>query len=539
MPSLIFALPEFDYLKKKQSISLLWEFEVYAKTGPTKEFMKESLTLLQFFNKKIEKLQLQEWDIILATNNQEREEFNKSVTFEKIHNSYIAKSVELSQILWEIATIRYKKDSKSLKEKVSLQSRAQQIQLDKQKIIVFLKESVEKNPDIAKQTREYFQTIFSKWPSLYDTDLYTSLDIWVLYWDFEYIKDESSWIVYKNSWKWKFFWKDGKQVTTISGRVITNIIESEKFVGFRDILKKASTIGGEIQSRVFINELSKYFEQFPEVEKGGVFFTFKKAVKEEKLFPQMRSIFTSEKPPKSWNFTIDFWWNTFFEKNINTFSLFWDYEFLEKEDTIFENDKNWSFENLVGGPWLVIRNRDVVKIKERKDIDFNKIWYSPLAKSLGEWVMDGKKNKDLHWKDRLGWDCGGWVWRILTVFWFKGLEKWDVWDRLWKKWWEFLEPLVPTYFIKVKIDNHTQAKPGGLLWYNASKYWSAARQNAWHVEIVWADGRYYYDWVANTPCWSALTSYSWSREELLKSPANYKKVTGFSGYVYYPVKLNT
>ena len=97
-------------------------------------------------------------------------------------------------------------------------------------------------------------------------------------------------------------------------------------------------------------------------------------------------------------------------------------------------------------------------------------------------------------------------------------------------------------FRKVKINHPKEAKAWGIVCYNqGAKRWSSDRKTFWHVEICDGKGTYYYDGKTDIP---AGSSYKLARNNAEKNiisgrtsdPSEFKKLTAFTWYVYYPVR---
>jgi hypothetical protein len=66
-------------------------------------------------------------------------------------------------------------------------------------------------------------------------------------------------------------------------------------------------------------------------------------------------------------------------------------------------------------------------------------------------------------------------------------------------------------------------------WASWVQKWSK-RFDFWHVEIKGSDGKYYSYYEGTRAAGSAANSSEW-----VKDPAEYRRITGFTGYAYYPV----
>lgn len=548
-PSVIFSLPEFDFIK----IIKFWIFDVYKRSGSEKDFFLESLTIREFFSQQVIKLdEIREGTQVFPVSLQEREKYKASVTFERIVNSYLQKVKELNEANIKILALKWVKNSSWKKELQATLTLITKLKWDLAKIVVFLKEKVKDNPDISRQVRDFFEFKWWKW-KYSDTNiewLFKSLDLWVIFGDQPYIVDMKTWILYKNNWKWRFFSARMKEVKLqdIQGNISLDT-QGRTFQDFRNILSEELDDNSELKKRAFITELQKLFDIPDGKERSEAIVSFKKLIVEENLQSRIFLLFTSKLP--DWRFKIDFLWFSFFQKILTSKEFFdestqfieiesqesWEWE-IDGNIWYFQNNWNGNFLNVI---WIskyeVLQSWDIIQKKKLEDIDFEQIGYTPLARELWKLIMNPKWNR--HYGRWLDGDCWGWVWDILVDFWFSSLSRDKVWEsRKWRIWWQILDPLVASWhFIRVKIDNHTQAKPGGILWYGATEHWSPARRHAGHVEIVWGDGRYYYDGVATTAAGSALRNFSQRKqEELITNPKQYKTVTWFSGYVYYPVR---
>jgi len=151
----------------------------------------------------------------------------------------------------------------------------------------------------------------------------------------------------------------------------------------------------------------------------------------------------------------------------------------------------------------VASRQKISKNEIKKSISNSKNTYS--CTSLSDFIV--KKRYKAKGRNA----CGASVWDALVAFWVKWLpENW----RDWHKWDDFLENRPD--FIKVRISDPREANPGAILVYN-KWYWSWARRDYGHVEIVTKDWFYYWKFK-DIPGWSAKD--------------------GFTGYAYYYVWNN-
>jgi hypothetical protein len=138
------------------------------------------------------------------------------------------------------------------------------------------------------------------------------------------------------------------------------------------------------------------------------------------------------------------------------------------------------------------------------------LWYSKRAKALAQFVQDNYASYDSGSNS-----CWASVGKMLAAF--------GIWwvpssGRNGENWNEFLDALSPEQFIKIPIDDPSQARPGGILCYEDGGSGGAAVK--WgHVEVKWTDGAYYH-YLRSTQWWG-------SRGQDVEN-------SHFTGYVYYP-----
>lgn len=154
-----------------------------------------------------------------------------------------------------------------------------------------------------------------------------------------------------------------------------------------------------------------------------------------------------------------------------------------------------------------------------QELDLSKTW-TELASKLGDYVMSTSLPNT--WSS----SCGQAVGILLNRFWIESLpQSW----RDGKNWDDILNPRVSNWqFKKVAIAHPDEASAGAILVYDGSgQLGSEANKNYGHVEIKWSDGKYYsyYEW----------SRAGWSAANNTKNPEEYRKLTGFTGYAYYPL----
>ncbi len=134
--------------------------------------------------------------------------------------------------------------------------------------------------------------------------------------------------------------------------------------------------------------------------------------------------------------------------------------------------------------------------------------------------------------------CGAGVRSILTRYmWFSWFPtswaNWETRDTIleernitthnWKR----------VIFKKVEVKSPYDAKAWCVIPYEANaELWTPARKKSGHVEIKWNDWNYYFDRKGLTPWWSARVSFAEAKK---MTAEEYRRKTGFQGYVYYPV----
>ena len=131
----------------------------------------------------------------------------------------------------------------------------------------------------------------------------------------------------------------------------------------------------------------------------------------------------------------------------------------------------------------------------------------PLATKLGDLAPRFARGE-------LEWQCWAGVRNILESFWRKMWVNFNI-PKNWmsgKNWaWKLANN---PHFVRLNVTDLSQVPPGAIIAYGPCKYGSPDRKIHWHVEVVTSDGRFAYDWVANTPGWSAMRD-AW-RELTLK-----------------------
>lgn len=142
---------------------------------------------------------------------------------------------------------------------------------------------------------------------------------------------------------------------------------------------------------------------------------------------------------------------------------------------------------------------------------------------LGEWLM--RRGPAKYKKN----SCGASVGNLLIEY---GIPNMPRSGRHGKNWDTICEtPPVSQYFEKVPCDLPTDAPAWSICVYNENAtLWSSARRRWWHVEMRWGDGRFYSYYASQNPGGSARSK--------ITDPQEYQRLTGFTGYVYQPKKLD-
>jgi hypothetical protein len=120
---------------------------------------------------------------------------------------------------------------------------------------------------------------------------------------------------------------------------------------------------------------------------------------------------------------------------------------------------------------------------------------------------------------------------VIPVTWRDGYR----WEKFLDKW------VQQKTFVKVKIDHPNEAKPWGIVVYRKWALWSIERIKYWHVEIKWGDWNYYSYYKSDILWWSTFNTSKLEYEKkvikgTIQNPYLFKEITGFTGYVYYPIQ---
>jgi hypothetical protein len=118
---------------------------------------------------------------------------------------------------------------------------------------------------------------------------------------------------------------------------------------------------------------------------------------------------------------------------------------------------------------------------------------------------------------------------MLSAFWMKWLPGGG---RNGENWNEFLNDR-PQQFIKVRIKNPSEARPGGILCYEdgwfSKRTWKRTKASTFgHVEIVGTDGAYYH--YLRSESWGGSRGQDISNSWFDKNDGN----VDFMWFVYYP-----
>ena len=121
--------------------------------------------------------------------------------------------------------------------------------------------------------------------------------------------------------------------------------------------------------------------------------------------------------------------------------------------------------------------------------------------------------------------CGKAVGILLNNFGFEDLPQSG---RNGKEWTSFLNAR-SSQFKKIAIKHPDEASPGAILVYDGSgELGSQANKTYGHVEIKGSDGKYYHYLESSRAGGSAATNE--------KDADEYKRLTGFTGFAYYPIQ---
>jgi hypothetical protein len=192
-------------------------------------------------------------------------------------------------------------------------------------------------------------------------------------------------------------------------------------------------------------------------------------------------------------------------------------EYIGKNPAVEKHmkEKTWQ------GYWNAARDYYTKQPEFLTHLDLSKTG-TELATQLGDFVMSTTL------PDTGSSSCGKAVGILLNRF---GIEELPQERRDGKNWTEYLTKRLGQ-FKKVPISHPDEASAGAILVYDGS--WdlgSSMNKNFWHVEIKWSDAKYYSYYEGSRAGWSAATTE--------KNPENYRKLTGFTGYAYYPVTKQT
>lgn len=220
---------------------------------------------------------------------------------------------------------------------------------------------------------------------------------------------------------------------------------------------------------------------------------------------------------------------------------------LKEWDFIIYNPEKWTVEFYPADEkqetWHSINSKWEVSVTERKipipkpeEIEKeyqnskNKIerkeknWETETSRALARFLVK-------RWHANTGADsCGTAVDELLKSFGIKWVTPWH--GRHGKNWEWFLEK--DSRFKKVEVTNLKDIPDGAILTYNGKwtidgkPNWSLANQKYWHVEIKWADDKFYSFYSSVNPGGSA------KEPSLHNNFEAWKKATGLTG-IYVPV----
>ncbi len=192
---------------------------------------------------------------------------------------------------------------------------------------------------------------------------------------------------------------------------------------------------------------------------------------------------------------------------------------LEKYKSSNPEIAKWMSENSWNGYMNAARKYYTEDSMLLTTLDLSKSW-TEIATQLGDYVMSTSLPQT--WSS----SCGQAVGILLNRF---GIEALPQSGRDGKNWDDILEPRVNNgQFKKVAIKHPSEASSGAILVYDGTgSQWSNMNKDFGHVEIKWSDGKYYSYYEGTRAGGSAATNE--------KDPDNYRKLTGFVGYAYYPI----
>jgi len=364
-----------------------------------------------------------------------------------------------------------------------------------------------------------------------------------LFWDIQYLKDWDSLYIRRLDPNPDFMPLTWNRLSITSGTsvMIPNIEETERIQEYMDLLERQAEIRDAMEnnlSSVLQSEdketIEWYFTIVSEREQRDMLRNIESTVASERLFPNMRNMFTRQ----TWEWYVFDVWDSTTLRALRAFTLFGDYKTLTVNGQDYQSIRSRVYRNESRNALAIISGETVISPVEeslRTEEDYEVLnEYPELARELWEWVADqriyGAQN-----------DCGWAVWRMLLEFWLTQFpnERWNIFSQLHESgstlrygyMYELvLDHMVEQWLFRVEeVDRPHDARPGAVIVFGrGAQRGTPVRWAAWHVEIKGDDNNYhsyYSSWVP----WGSARSNS-------RDPEVYQRHTGFVGKAYYPVE---
>ncbi len=339
-----------------------------------------------------------------------------------------------------------------------------------------------------------------------------SLTVYEFFGDKPYIKVDN--ILYKNDGNTfrDQYWNEVKKLSEVKN--ISLQVESRESDSFKDII-------GFMRSGDFRSLESFALTLPPDIRK-----TFSNNLKQiiQSLWLQsnLRETFL-----KDGVFSVEK--GTFMENLLSTKELFAPNEkYIKVDKDIYIANGDGTYSSLTNERTLKLVSW--MKLEIVKNIEG--LLYTPLAREFWKYSV----RRFSYWKKLATGTtgCGKGTWDTLTNFGVRGFTMEEFWSSrdgyLWK--WVLDESVESWQMIRVKVNHPDEAKAGAIIPYNkGALLWTKNRRLYWHVEIKGEDGMYRHANAMSVAAGSSHTSE--------KNPAKYMKLTGFYGYVYYPVRKSS